>query len=1012
MSFWQTGLGDSDYGLYHRADRSSLFYLPECLFVFVHGFIGNPLTTFGNLPQWTFEQLQIDADAYSFEYPTWPMQKADIVVAARDLQHVIKEHYLRKDPWCRHLIFVAHSTGGLVVKEALQNEWSDSRGPFEMYLKPDGIAARTRIVLNAAVAHAGANRIFSGTLRILNPLNAAAASLGILQGTGLLLRRRHAWGRNRLLRQLFRNGKYVVQLEQRYNSTLLTLDEQIAARPTSIDIIASSDGVIYRSIDPSPQDSPLKIRSDAELIETRGTHTGFKRPRSRNDVVVDLSINRLRPLKRIEAMTIADRTIMRVVDLDATERYPILMGDQQCAGSQKWAERHLLDLSSNHRRLIVTGDAGVGKSLVIRRLARDLAVRFLRFTGAHDPYAVSLPIVIPLQQVTLAESDDPLAVDRFCGIRNKPESWAVIRDWWCSWTSWLIGEMVENLNHFKVPGLDRGATAAAVRPVISPKWLDEQIRRFPTTVILDGVDEFIGNHDHEQVAELIDQITQLGGDNRRLTVIMGVRNGQPGRDAFGGTQDVIEVRPATLAQAEQAFPGASNLSLRVQNPKLRDLLLSPIFLVLLTSPDTQVADADLTTAASITNKALDVLIARMFDAAADNAPPKHWPGTAIWKDAAMMVAWRFSEGFRGEIKGSALITELQRMESEWKQHLHTTNQEHESSHLLRCFELLADPAARRTLLYQTTFFPAGNDRYRLRHEIWREFLVARYVADCIRVGRVEELRNRAFNLIVYRYAGELLGDTEITEDLVQSVLRNSPDRANQGIVGNFAAVIGNSRVPILGPAMAALFDGLDDLTDTARHVALNSFSHRALARDEGPDSDATTPLLRLNLINVYSRYTAPALLNGKRMNAVTRSLAWCYHKALAYQFTVPGPNGRWTPLGTSDQDDVDALELACVTIDQSPAKLRDRLHRSTQLGLLRVAQVAVYDTRHLIAAPHYLYSLAVAARQNRILDKDVLVGLPNLLREDSDIGQRISALTQIPELSAVYELARNTYPRH
>src|SRR5262249_3160174 len=75
-------------------------------------------------------------------------------------------------------------------------------------------------------------------------------------------------------------------------------------------------------------------------------------------------------------------------------------------------------------RIYVTGAAGVGKSVLLRRLARDMAAALLIEPASRHP----VPILMPLQQI--GQSDLKPIVG---SSGQDPSTWEFLVSYWCEW---------------------------------------------------------------------------------------------------------------------------------------------------------------------------------------------------------------------------------------------------------------------------------------------------------------------------------------------------------------------------------------------------------------------------------------------------------------------------------------------------------------------------------------------------------------------------------------------------
>ena len=92
----------------------------RCLVVFVHGLFGNSLKTWGKMPEWVLTKAGVDCDVISFDYPSKPWERSSLEQAADDLAVWLDNEFNSH----RHIIFITHSTGGLVVKQLLSNAFA------------------------------------------------------------------------------------------------------------------------------------------------------------------------------------------------------------------------------------------------------------------------------------------------------------------------------------------------------------------------------------------------------------------------------------------------------------------------------------------------------------------------------------------------------------------------------------------------------------------------------------------------------------------------------------------------------------------------------------------------------------------------------------------------------------------------------------------------------------------------------------------------------------------------
>ncbi|MGH2398172.1 MAG: esterase/lipase family protein, partial [bacterium] len=127
------------------------------LLVFVHGLFGDCRRTWGEMPRWVLNNAGVDLDVTSFDYPAQFWERSSIEQATYDLKTWLSTEFSGH----RHLIFVTHSVGGLIVKHLLREEFCGIQraidaGVFDYSSSgPGTLWLRTRHVVNVAAPHQG-----------------------------------------------------------------------------------------------------------------------------------------------------------------------------------------------------------------------------------------------------------------------------------------------------------------------------------------------------------------------------------------------------------------------------------------------------------------------------------------------------------------------------------------------------------------------------------------------------------------------------------------------------------------------------------------------------------------------------------------------------------------------------------------------------------------------------------------------------------------------------------------
>ncbi|HWO25549.1 MAG TPA: serine/threonine-protein kinase [Kofleriaceae bacterium] len=648
-------------------------------------------------------------------------------------------------------------------------------------------------------------------------------------------------------------------------------------------------------------------------------------------------------------------------------------------GTQAEIFAELLALTrEQHQRpvnVVVTGDAGVGKSTLLRMIARRLCGEHL--TALHGQTAA--PFFIPLYFVKLPS-------DRLKSLALRDSEGAqgrllhdMLLDWWCEWVSSITYE-----------GL------------LSFRWVTARLRSEPAVLILDGVDEFLTNHPGLGIAHVRQMITFLGTEYRQngwLTILLGVRSTQPGLGALASSsRNIYELLRLTTAQAVRQFPAASTWLDATVDVQLEKLLFTPLILAQLTTQRPLRAYKP-STRSEIILLALTTIIeqSELCGKLDEQNEPIEAPQ---WIDALMIVAWFLFRRLRGEIAVSALRLEAADLYRAWAEHFERAGQPSQGESLLSGIRLLCDGRACDMLVRRTILYPTGRGEVRFIHREWQDFLASRYLAQVIAHRHVDELRHVGYTPRMCRAAGELLcqAGVSIDEALVSALLRRTRETGARLIVANFSALLTSSRVPIEGPAIDVLLSAIRAMPAIARCIALNGLGYRALRDDDSCAQD-----LRHRISRTFHECLAASAADDDI--GVMRSIAWCYLKAYAQKFGSPPPDGAWPGLGENAERAV--LSMMCQA-DETGVRILDE-HRSVQLAFLEVQHIVLEDPCRPISVAHYLYCLVVARRHGGGV---VELGreLPAILAPASPHARVIEGYQLVPELREVFAACRRLNP--
>jgi hypothetical protein len=554
-TFWESG-SLTDYGYFAKGDNKSPDYHPEMLLVFVHGFQGHYKETWGLLPAWVQDQASVQCDVLSYWFASGIFQKGDYVAAARDLRILLTTPPYNR---YRHLVFAVHSTGGLIVKKMLLDDKARLEGPgiIPDSLDPTLLTLRSRRIINIAVPHAGAKALLIVLFTLMSPFWFLCWwMLELMQLILAALDRspRFPLGVNNILIQLVWGKKGLRKLEQEYHSYVTTLTKQLLPHPTSIDYIGAEDKAIATTYDRNRQLTPYSgdgdLRSSSQrglyyITSIRGTHGSFKIPGTPNDIFVNQAGAVVKELKSVRVSTLADRSISIVLNVDRTDRVEKLIQEAEneapprtskdsrrtvrnsWLGSQEtvfdFLREQIEERNTGLAVWLLTGQAGVGKSTVLRRLCRWFASRSLSLSG-ND---VTVPLLIPMVRFEMQATKKGQQVD----LRS-------LLSWWCSWANAILADEASR---------DRGM----VSQLFTVDWVYSLLATTRVLLILDGIDDYIAKNQPVSMQAVADLLSGIRRDGSYFDtcIILGARSSLD-LDNLTVSDHILEIASLSPAQAE------------------------------------------------------------------------------------------------------------------------------------------------------------------------------------------------------------------------------------------------------------------------------------------------------------------------------------------------------------------------------------------------------------------------------------------------------------------------------
>lgn len=980
-AFWN---GESRYGVIHRPDSNQISCNNRCLLVFVHGIFGDCRSTWQRMPDWVINRAEVDINVISYSYPSGLMHRCSIPQAADDLRVWLETEF--RD--YHHIIFVTHSTGGLVVKQLLYTAFETLQQDIDNncvnYSLSHYLWLRTRRIINIAVPHQGGSAFSSFVAKwgykLLYPL-----MLPLLGMVRFLSQGSMDWGKNEIIPALRWKNSWLLKLENKFINQQRYAKDTDLSFPRAYDLCAKADLSV-----------PISTDINERKIYFRGTHSSIKIPRRSSAPIVSIVANMVEPFAKGIATNIVAHSMLRIAIVNHSTGIHSLIKTTFCeighnldlpvptlasssSGSQGEVVDKIIELLQTStevpRQLVVTGAAGVGKSIVTRMIAWQLGQNFLANPEGSKP----IPLLIPLQQITVND------------ISETNYSWETMWSWWLKWAKTMYKE-----------------------PVCDQAWLEDYFENKPVTIILDGMDDFLQNHPNISFSILNNILrTALKSypNNSNLSIIIGIRSTIHGLDRLvNDNKSIFEVLRLSTAQAKQVYPNCVNWIDTIQDRKLLDFILTPLILSNYEpDPSCNTADGPMTQY-SLLCQTIRTILSRSHLIGYQFKQQTSIELGHLGK-AMMLIAWLFYYKSRGEISIEILRREALQHKEHWQRFFEDkkTNDDNfyyetlatESEEIQLGFGLVSDPNICNTLLQRSIFVPTGPGMVRFAHRQWQEFLLGQYLSLCIRTRHFSELGHAAFHSRIYKTAGEAFGSRIITENCSINLLDAWEQSHNTYITGNVIALLSWTHIAIEPKAIQRLLDEVLNVGQLSRVVLMGGLAYRILINH--PDDISLNDIKRA----LFPQIKAFAnIATAPTDDPVVSSLSWCYQKAFAERLGTEPPVTPWPSLDIEDHHTLKALPVICSV--QNNSYILDERSKSLQLAFLVPIMEAYGNHNLVIRAVHYLYYLVIAQKYG-VHAVTLSQELPRILSRGGEFEKIVASFNSVPEIFTLFQRCQTLY---
>jgi hypothetical protein len=511
------------------------------------------------------------------------------------------------------------------------------------------------------------------------------------------------------------------------------------------------------------------------------------------------------------------------------------------------------DLASDKTRslVVITGSAGVGKSVVLREVLRIAAVTALSQQVLSLVIAINLGVLqFTGEDVRSLTGDEPLIVLN-----------TLLR----AWRDWAFGIADNNLRHVLTGFTPRNALASP-NPrayLLEPDHLRRLLSAGRVLITLDGIDEFALQYRlrPDAIFTFVSKLRGVIELNPHASLIVGARDTFDGLiPLVGDAEQVYRVALPSADDAERIFPGVKSLLASFQaDPRVQDdaerpedsianLVLTPLFLqhLAIASPHAELNLAtDEKTELYHTTRA-EFIMRCLRSLLQTRRPVTHLSEdrrTSLNQIVNILSAIAFSffdadyqEGaasFRTIATVSTITEHLQLLATRWR--AHDNSEASDWQMFVDAVTYFADQEHLRLLFQNSVFLPVGSSQVRFAHDVWQRFLVASYVSHALEHSNLTELSRVILLPDVVYMAGSLFFKRRVWEAdeagqerlylLIDLLLSRTGSLGVIATVNCLAVLCGNERGDIPSWLITAVMSRASAFHPVPQILVINALSH-------------------------------------------------------------------------------------------------------------------------------------------------------------------------------------------